>query len=168
MLQEPCDGSWAGAWMKIATVLAVGGLVVVGSRFWGHRQQSCVGRSMSWSRAPLERVPDTTEHDWRRPAVATVSTHRSARSRGATSCRHFHFVWDTLAVKKWPMLRRRQEIISPNNQQQQSLPTFTPPTKKTQKHWILSEVEDIYISCLKLNLTYLRTPFLTDLFFSYV
>ena len=25
--------------------------------------------------------------------------------------------------------------------------------------------KDIYISCLKLNLTYLRTPFLTDLFF---
>jgi len=32
--------------MKIATVLAVGGLVVVGSRFWGHRQRSCVGRSI--------------------------------------------------------------------------------------------------------------------------
>jgi len=32
-------------------------------------------------------------------------------------------------------------------------------------HWILSEVEDIYINCLKLNLTYLRTLFLTDLFF---
>jgi len=39
-------GSWAGAWMKIATVLAVEGLAVVGSRFWGHIQRSCVGRSI--------------------------------------------------------------------------------------------------------------------------
>jgi len=48
---------------------------------------------------------------------------------------------------------------------QRSLPTFTPPPpKKThKKHWILSEVEDIYIyiyiNCLKLNLTYLRLLF---------
>jgi len=36
---------------------------------------------------------------------------------------------------------------------------FPPPQKKdTQKHWILSEVEDIYINCLKLNLTYLKLP----------
>jgi len=40
------------------------------------------------------------------------------------------------------------------------------PQKDTQKHWILSTVEDIYINCLKLNVTYLTTPFLTDLFFS--
>ena len=65
-------------------------------------------------------------------------------------------------------IRRRQKLISTNNQQQQSLPTFTSPPKKTQKHWILSEVKDIYINCLKLNLTYFRSPFLTDLFFSYV
>jgi len=37
--------------------------------------------------------------------------------------------------------------------------------KDTQKHWILSEVANIYINCLKLNLTLLRAPFLTDLFF---
>jgi len=47
-------GSWAGAWMKIATVMAVGGLAVVGSRFCGHRQRSCVGRSMTWSRVPWQ------------------------------------------------------------------------------------------------------------------
>jgi len=45
------------------------------------------------------------------------------------------------------------------------MPTFTPPPKRHTKHWILSGVEDIYINCLKLNLTYLRTPFLTDPFF---
>ena len=31
-------------WMKVATVLVVIGLAVVGSRFWGHRQQTCVGQ----------------------------------------------------------------------------------------------------------------------------
>jgi len=53
-------GSWAGAWTKTATVLALGGLVVVGSRFWGHTQRSCVGRSMSWSRVPWE--PQTPQN----------------------------------------------------------------------------------------------------------
>ena len=41
--------SWR--WMKIATVLAVGGLVVGGSRLWDYKQQSSVGQSMSWSTA---------------------------------------------------------------------------------------------------------------------
>ena len=47
-------GSWAGAWMRIATVLAVRELAVVGFRFCSHRQQSCVGQWMSWLRAPWE------------------------------------------------------------------------------------------------------------------
>ena len=38
--------------MKMATVRSVGGLTVVGSRLWVHRQQSCIGQTMFWSRAP--------------------------------------------------------------------------------------------------------------------
>jgi len=44
LVLEQTSGSWAGAWMKRATVLVIGGPLVVGSRSWGHTQQSCAGQ----------------------------------------------------------------------------------------------------------------------------
>ena len=68
-----------------------------GARSEGGRLFQVAGPNTAKLRWPVEvrtlgkrRVPVVAERNWRLPSTEVTGMHRSARLRGALSCRHFH------------------------------------------------------------------------------